>query len=119
MQSHKDPVEESEKIRKTREKLVKHLEVIDQNVTRQALERKSVEIHRWIARHASSRVVLKNKSISLYETSLQREFFVRRAAMSTFTQHIVFLLILTLKHLTLKWKVLSKHRLIQTILLVL
>ena len=59
--------EESSKTKKTREKLKKHLQEMDQNVTPQALKRKSLEIHRWISRHAPHRVVLKSKSISLFD----------------------------------------------------
>lgn len=59
--------EESQKTQKAREKLKKKLEALDQKITPQALEKKTIEIHRWIARHASSRVPLKNKSISLFD----------------------------------------------------
>ncbi len=59
--------EESTKTKKTREKLKTHFDVIEKNVTKQALERKLFEIHRWIARHASSRVTLRNKASSLFD----------------------------------------------------
>jgi hypothetical protein len=59
--------EESVKLRKAREKLKKQLEAYDRKITPQALEKKTIEIHRWIARHASQRVVLKSKSISLFD----------------------------------------------------
>ena len=59
--------EESEKTRRAREKLKRQLEALDKKVTPQALERKAIEIQRWISRHASSRVGLKNKSISLFD----------------------------------------------------
>jgi len=59
--------DESEKTRKAREKLQKKLEALDQKITPQALEEKSVEIHRWIARHAASRIPLKSKGISLFD----------------------------------------------------
>ncbi|MCP5506280.1 MAG: hypothetical protein H7A38_05295 [Chlamydiales bacterium] len=59
--------EESEKTKKTRAKLQKRLEEIDQGITPQALKRKSSEIHRWIARRAQERVALKSKSISLFD----------------------------------------------------
>lgn len=58
---------ESEKTKRAREKLKRRLESIDKKVTPQALERKSVEIHRWIARHASHRIVLRTKAISLFD----------------------------------------------------
>ncbi len=60
-------VEESHKTKKTREKLRKYLQQIDQNLTPQALKRKSIEIHHWIARHAPNRIVLKSKAISLFD----------------------------------------------------
>ena len=63
----KNLAEESEKTRKTREKLLKRLEEMDQEITPQALKRKSSEIHRWIARHASDRIVLPKKSIALFD----------------------------------------------------
>lgn len=59
--------EESEKTKKTREKLKKRLQEMDQGITPQALKRKSSEIHRWIARRAQERVALKTKSISLFD----------------------------------------------------
>jgi len=59
--------EESLKTRRAREKLKRQLEAFEKKVTPQALEKKSIEIHRWIARHASNRVVLKNKNISLFD----------------------------------------------------
>lgn len=59
--------EESAKTRKAREKLRKRLEAIDAKFTPAALKEKSIEIHRWIARHAESRIVLKAKSISLFD----------------------------------------------------
>lgn len=43
------------------------MDAIDRKITPQALERKTIEIHRWIARHASYRIVLKNKSICLFD----------------------------------------------------
>lgn len=59
--------DESAKTRKAREKLRKQLEAFESRITPQALEKKSIEIHRWIARHATDRVVLKNKTISLFD----------------------------------------------------
>jgi hypothetical protein len=59
--------EESPKTRKAREKLKKQLNALEKKITPQALERKTIEIQRWIARHASSRVALKTKSISLFD----------------------------------------------------
>lgn len=59
--------EESSKTRKAREKLKKQLDAFEKKITPQALEKKAIEIQRWIARHASQRVPLKNKSISLFD----------------------------------------------------
>jgi len=62
-------VEESQKTKKAREKLRKRLADLEQKVTPQALREKTIEIQRWIARHAEHRVVLKNKTISLFDTN--------------------------------------------------
>jgi hypothetical protein len=59
--------EESLKTKKAREKLKQKLEQMQERMTEQALERKSIEIHRWIARHASNRAILKEKTISLFD----------------------------------------------------
>jgi hypothetical protein len=59
--------EESPKTRKARLKLKQQLDEAQKQVTPQALEKKSIEIHRWIARHASHRVVLRSKTISLFD----------------------------------------------------
>jgi len=59
--------DESHKTKKAREKLKKQLENIDQTITKDAIHEKSNEIHRWINRHASQRVVLRTKSISLFD----------------------------------------------------
>lgn len=59
--------EESPKTKKAREKLKKQLEALDRKITPQALQKKTIEIHRWIERHAQHRVVLKNKSICLFD----------------------------------------------------
>ena len=58
---------ESDKTRRAREKLKRRLDTIERKITPQALEKKSVEIHRWIARHAPHRVVLRTKAISLFD----------------------------------------------------
>lgn len=63
----KEIAEESYKTRKAREKLRKMLEEHQSKITPQALEEKTIEIQRRIARHASNRVVLRNKSISLFD----------------------------------------------------
>jgi hypothetical protein len=59
--------EESQKTRKAREKLKRQIEALDKKITPQALEKKTIEIQRWISRHASHRIALKSKSISLFD----------------------------------------------------
>lgn len=63
----KEFAEESEKTKRAREKLRKRLETMDQQFTKDALEKKSFEIHQWISRHADKRIHLPNKSISLFD----------------------------------------------------
>jgi hypothetical protein len=58
---------ESSKTQRAREKLRKQLEAEQQKITAKALEKKSDEIHRWIARYAHQRVPLKSKAISLFD----------------------------------------------------
>lgn len=63
----KQLAEESSKTKKAREKLKRQLEAVEKKITAAALEKKTVEIHRWIARHAQHRVVLRTKAISLFD----------------------------------------------------
>ncbi len=63
----KSLAEESHKTRKAREKLKKKFSLLDKKVTSHELEKKTIEIQRWIARHAGDRVVLKDKNISLFD----------------------------------------------------
>jgi hypothetical protein len=63
----KNFAEESVKTKKAREKLRKEIEEHQKQITPIALEKKATEIHRWIASHAASRVILKNKTISLFD----------------------------------------------------
>jgi len=58
--------EESQKTKKARKKLQEKLDFVEKKMTPQAIERKSQEISRWIARHASDRVSVK-KDISLFD----------------------------------------------------
>lgn len=68
MKSNKKAIaEESFKTKKAREKLKKRLELMDAKITKEALEKKNIEIHRWISRHADRRIALKDKSISLFD----------------------------------------------------
>ncbi len=59
--------QESSKTLKAREKVRRHMEAADRVITPQALKQAVIEIHRLIARHASDRVTLKNKSICLFD----------------------------------------------------
>ncbi len=59
--------DESPKTRRAREKLKRQLNALDKKITPQALKKKAIEIHRWIERHAQHRVVLKSKSICLFD----------------------------------------------------
>lgn len=79
-QYEKEIAEESIKTRKVREKLKKQLESFDQKITAPALEKKLTEIHRWIERHASQRVVLKEKSISLFDENRNAAEFSQRVS---------------------------------------
>jgi len=63
----KNLVEESLKMKKAREKLKKRFASIDQKMTKEALSKKSVEIHRWISRNANKRITLRDKSIALFD----------------------------------------------------
>ena len=63
----KQIAEESLKTKKAREKLMKRLQEVDAKITKDALERKSIEIHRWISRNVDRRVTLRDKSISLFD----------------------------------------------------
>ncbi len=63
----KTVAEESPKTQRAREKLRKQLEEEQQKITAKALEKKSDEIHSWIARYAHQRVPLKSKAISLFD----------------------------------------------------
>ena len=74
----KELARESYKTKRAREKLKKKLEAIDLAVTEQALEQKTIEIHRWIARHAPYRVVLRTKNISLFDENQNTAKLSRR-----------------------------------------
>lgn len=63
----KSTAEESAKTKKTREKLKKRLEAIDESISTHALKQKIAEIQRWISRNAPDRVPLKSKTIALFD----------------------------------------------------
>ena len=61
--------EETDRTIKARNKLKKRLGALDEQVTDKEIEKKADEIHRWISKHATNRVVLKKKSISLFDSN--------------------------------------------------
>ena len=63
----KQIAEESPKTQKAREKLKRQFDAFDKKITPHALEKKTIEIQRWISRHAPHSVALKSKSISLFD----------------------------------------------------
>ncbi len=60
---------ESAQTRKVREKLQKKLEKLEKKITEEALQKKVLEIHKWIAKNAGDRIVLKAKTISLFDSN--------------------------------------------------
>lgn len=70
---HKEIASESFKTKRAREKLIKRFEFLDTQITQEAVEKKTVEIHRWISRHADRRISLKNKSICLFDENKNAE----------------------------------------------
>ena len=62
-----DLAEESKKTKRAREKIEKKDRELSEQITDKEKKKKTVEIHRWIARHAADRVILKTKSISLFD----------------------------------------------------
>ncbi len=64
---NKNVAEESLKIQKARKKLKKQIDAQEKKVTEQALREKKREIAQWIERHVANRIVLKAKSISLFD----------------------------------------------------
>lgn len=65
--TEKKIAEESAHTRKAREKLEKKIEKMEKKITPEALKKKVTEIHKWIARNAADRVILRSKSISLFD----------------------------------------------------
>ena len=63
----KELAKESYKTKKARDKLKERFRVMDEKITKDALERKSIEIHRWISKYADQRITLKDKDISLFD----------------------------------------------------
>lgn len=61
--------EESAHTRKVREKLEKKIEKMEKRITPEALKKKVTEIHKWIAKNAADRVILRSKSISLFDSN--------------------------------------------------
>ncbi|MBS0627226.1 MAG: hypothetical protein JSS09_03330 [Verrucomicrobia bacterium] len=59
--------EESAQTRKMREKLQNKLEKLEEKITPEALKKKVSEIHKWIAKNGKDRIVLRCKTISLFD----------------------------------------------------
>lgn len=70
MEKKKKLADESARTQRAREKLRRKLADRERQITPQALEKKMGEIHRWIARHATERVVLKDKAIALFDKNV-------------------------------------------------
>ena len=79
-QEKRKTVEESAKTRKARAKLKKRLDALERKITPQALEKKVIEIHRWIALNAMHRVVLRTKDISLFDENQNTASVSRKIA---------------------------------------
>jgi hypothetical protein len=62
-----DIAEESRETKRARKKLQKRLEALDQKITPQALKKQAIQIRNWIAKHAQKRVILREKSIALFD----------------------------------------------------
>ncbi len=62
-----DLAKETDKTIRARNKLQKRLSMLDKKITKEALGKKANEIECWISKHANNRVVLKEKSFSLFD----------------------------------------------------
>lgn len=60
-------IKESSQTQKARERLRKKMESVEKKITSQALEAKTLEIHKWISKNASNRIVVYNKNIGLFD----------------------------------------------------
>lgn len=67
--SQKKTAEESAHTRKIREKLQKKIDKLEKKITAEALKKKVLEIHKWIAKNAGDRVILRAKTISLFDSN--------------------------------------------------
>lgn len=65
--SKKEIAPESYKTKKAREKLKERFKLMDAKITKDAIDKKSIEIHRWISKYADQRIALKDKDISLFD----------------------------------------------------
>ncbi|MDN3507755.1 MAG: hypothetical protein P0S94_02410 [Simkaniaceae bacterium] len=74
-----DTAEFSDKTLKLREKLKRHYDEIDDQVTDQALRQKVIEIHRRIERRANERV-LARKTIALFDQNQNAASYSQRVA---------------------------------------
>lgn len=76
----KEIAKESAATRKVREKLQKKIEKLEEKITPDAIKRKITEMHKWIAKHASQRVILRSKSISLFDGNQHAAQMSRKVA---------------------------------------
>jgi hypothetical protein len=58
---------ESEKVLKARIRLVKRIAALNAQVTKKAIQDKSLEIHQWISRHSNQRTPLRLKHVSMFD----------------------------------------------------
>ncbi|NGX35779.1 MAG: hypothetical protein K1000chlam1_00612 [Candidatus Anoxychlamydiales bacterium] len=61
--------EESDKTLRARGKLKKRLKLLEEEITKEALNKKIIEIHDRISRYAATRAVLTRKTISLFDNN--------------------------------------------------
>lgn len=67
MAAEEQSAEESDHVKRAREKLCRQLEEEKSQITPRALEEVCKKIYHWIQRHAAERVNLKEKNIALFD----------------------------------------------------
>lgn len=75
----KQIAEESAATRKVREKIQKKIDKLEKKITPDAIKKKIREMHKWIAKHAGQRVILRTKSISLFDGNQHAAQMSRKA----------------------------------------
>jgi hypothetical protein len=58
---------ESAQVKKARKKLKQQLDTEHKRITKEALDKMTESIQRWISRHANERLPLKDKSFTLFD----------------------------------------------------